>query len=378
MIKNVLLAPNSFKECADSVEITAIVNSILENRTNLNIILKPLSDGGDGFLNVSKSLFRGIDLTYFIKNCYKDYLENNIVQINKNHSRIYIESADLIGLKVVPKEFRNPIKLNSENIGSILVKIEVDVLNQVQIVEEVIIGIGGTATLDFGIGACSRFGLKLLDENENELDPIPQNFALVSKIIWKKKVFPFKIKCVVDVDTELIGSPGALEIYGKQKGASGLDIIQIKNGIENILNILKQDSNIKVPDKINGAGGGIAAGLNIFLNAEIIRAEDFIKNYILKDIDFSKIDAVITGEGSFDYQSFEGKGVSVILNLSKNFSLPVFLICGTSKVPDEIKLPDNVIIINISKYFSSVDESIKNYREGLIKATEEILAHLHN
>jgi glycerate kinase len=139
MIKNILLAPNGFKECADSVRITAIINSILGDRTNLNIIQKPLSDGGDGFLSVLKLLFRNNDITYLIERCYGNYLENKIIQIDKNFYRIFIESADLLGLKVVPKEFRNPAILNSSNLGSVLKEIKKDVVSKKYIVDEVFI-----------------------------------------------------------------------------------------------------------------------------------------------------------------------------------------------------------------------------------------------
>ena len=78
------------------------------------------------------------------------------------------------------------------------------------------------------------------------------------------------------------------------------DLKIIKNGIKNIINLISADKKLNVPKKLNGAGGGLAAGLNIFLDAKIIRAEDFIKNDILKSINLNEIDAVITGEGSFD------------------------------------------------------------------------------
>jgi len=376
MKKSILLAPNSFKECADSVEIASVINKLIIDRANFTIIQKPLSDGGDGFLSIAKLLFSCSDIIYSIIRCYEDQLENKTILFDKNFNRIFIESANLFGLKVVPEEFRNPMKLNSNSLGSILKKIELDVINKRQIVDEVIIGIGGTATLDFGIGACSQLGLKLFDKVGKELVPIPQNFSSVAKIIWVKQNLSFKVKCIVDVETDLIGNPGALEIYGKQKGASDLEIVEIKAGIKNLLNILKRDSNFKIPEKLNGAGGGLAAGLNLFLGAEIIKAEDFILNYILEGINLNSIDAVITGEGRFDFQSFEGKGAGVILNLFKNKSIPIFLINGATDLPPNIKLPKNVKIINLIDFFKTKEESIKNFRIGLAKAAEIAITHL--
>ena len=132
-----------------------------------------------------------------------------------------------------------------------------------------------------------------------------------------------------------------------------------------------------MPQNINGAGGGLASGLNIFLDAEIIRAEDFIKNDILRDINLNDLDAVITGEGSFDSQSFEGKGSGIILKIFAEKNIPIFLINGSTNIPPNIILPENVFIINLTDLFHSKDESIKNYSAGIRKASQIILNHLN-
>jgi glycerate kinase len=180
----------------------------------------------------------------------------------------------------------------------------------------------------------------------------------------------------VDVDTDLIAEPGAIEIYGKQKGASDDDLKIIKSGIKNIINLISADNKLIVPQKLNGAGGGLAAGLNIFLGAEIIPAEDFIKNDILKDIILNEIDAVITGEGSFDYQSFEGKGARIILKLFAEKNIPIILINGSTNLPPKIKLPENVFTINLIDLFESKEESIKNYQAGIAQATQIAVNYL--
>ena len=175
----------------------------------------------------------------------------------------------------------------------------------------------------------------------------------------------------------MIGEPGAIEIYGKQKGASENDLKIIKSGIINILNLISADKNFIVPKKLNGAGGGLAAGMNIFLSAEIILSVDFIKDDILKDINLNKIDAVITGEGSFDYQSFEGKGSGIMLKLFANKNIPIFLINGSTNLPDNYELPENVFVINLIDFFESKEESVRNYKEGITKATQIVLNHLN-
>ncbi len=374
----ILVAPNSFKECATSDEISAIISCGLRNNPDLEIVNKPLSDGGDGFLKVCEYINKVETITYSIKSSYRNNINNYNVFYNSSKKSIYIESAELFGLKVIPQSERSPLKLSSEILGNLLLNIVEDINSKTLMADEVWIGIGGTATIDFGIGACSQLGVSFFDADGNRMTPVPENFNQISKIENTGVRLPFKLKCVVDVETELIGEPGAIEIYGKQKGASEFDLILIKKGIQNILNILTTDKRNLLPQKINGAGGGLAAGLNIFFGAEIISAEDFIKKSILQDINLKELDAVITGEGRFDFQSFEGKGAGVILKMFGERNIPIFMINGSTNLQSNIKLAENIIVINLIDLFESRAESIKNYGAGITKATEIVLKRLRN
>jgi len=372
----ILVAPNSFKECADSVEISKIICEKFAAKSAVKIISKPLSDGGDGFLNVCKSIFKTEPIQFSVKNDIDDAEKVYTAQINSISKNVFIESAELFGLKLLNEYQRNPLNQSSEVLGKIIARLADNINIKKLDVQTIWIGVGGTATIDFGIGACSKLGLILCDGNSKSIMPIPKNFNQIKKIEFNRPKLPFKIKCVVDVNTLLISEPGAIEIYGKQKGASEDDLKAIKCGIENILSLINADKKINIPKKLNGAGGGLAAGLNIFLNAEMIRAEDFIKNNILQDLNLNDIDAVITGEGSFDFQSYEGKGSGIILQLFTNRNIPIFLINGSTNLSPNIKLPENVFVINLIDFFDSKKESIKKYQEGLTKAAQIVLNRL--
>ena len=372
---NILVAPNSFKECADSVEISEIINKKLSENHFNKTILKPLSDGGDGFLSVIKNIFNVTETNIVIEDEYHRTKTYKILIDGKNETA-YLESASVIGLKCIEAKNRKPLLLNTELIGKIISQIAIGVKHSELKIKNLVIGIGGTATIDFGIGACSQLGLSLFDENKNQLTPTPQNFSTASSIKFIKPDLPFHIKCIVDVDTDLIGEPGAIEIYGKQKGASEDDLKIIKSGIKNIINLISADNKLNVPQKLNGAGGGLAAGLNIFFNTEIIRAADFIKNDILQGINLDEIDTVITGEGSFDNQSFEGKGAGIILKLFAERKIPIILINGSTDLTPNIKLPENMFTINLIDLFITKEESIKNYQTGIAQATQIAVNYL--
>jgi glycerate kinase len=366
----ILIAPNSFKESLDSVTITSTIYQYLSKNNSTSFFQKPLSDGGDGFLKIIEYIDDINAITNQKIIVYNDYLPDKSYIYDKQERTIYFESANLFGLKVIDKEQRNPFNLNSELLGKLLLDFYKRTLIGEIDIENIIIGVGGTATIDSGIGACSQLGLKLYDAEEKELKAVPEYFEQVKNIRFNKVNLPFKIKCIVDVETELIGNPGAIEIYGKQKGASESDLALIKNWIENILELIQRDLGIRIPEKLNGAGGGLAAGLNLFYDAEIIPARKFIEEVILKDINLDEIDFVISGEGSFDLQSFEGKGSGVILDLFKDRKAKIVLINGSTILPDNISLPHNLTIINLIDFFNSKEESIKNVEIGIKKALE--------
>lgn len=372
---NILICPNSFKECADSVTISDIIAEEFGNSTNHNLFVRPLTDGGDGFLKVCEKIFDIKELNLKNKKSYVDNLNIYKFKYSEKSKRVFLESAELFGLQNTTKSDRNPMRLNTSLLGKILLDL---VRENLLDIKSVWMGIGGTATIDLGIGACSQLGLKLIDETGNEVSSAPENFIKARKLEFKKLNLPFSIKCIVDVDTELIGNPGAIEFYGLQKGASDNDLLSIKNGMKNILELIDRDLKIKIPEKLNGAGGGLAAGLNIFFGANIISAREFILSEILNDIDFSSVDAVITGEGKFDLQSLEGKSAGVIIDVCKKYSIPLFMINGSSEIPVELKEDKHIHFINLIDFYNSKTESIEHFVEGIKRSTKMIMSQLNN
>jgi len=367
----ILLAPNSFKESLDSVTISSILLEYLKNNST-TFFCKPLSDGGDGFLKIIEYNYQINDLNNNKIISYSDHIRQYPYIYNESGRTIYIETAELFGLKLIEESLRNPMIFNSESLGKMIAEFVKIKLSGKAEIEKIIIGVGGTSTIDAGFGACSRLGLKFFASGNNQLEVIPQNFNDVEKITFDKVHLPFQIKFIVDIDRQLIGDPGSIEVYGKQKGGNDYDLARIKNGIIHVLDLLKSGYGYKIPDNLNGSGGGLAAGFSIFYDSEIIPASKFIKQEILNDINPDEIDLVISGEGKFDYQSFEGKGTGVIIDLFKNTKCKIVLINGYSELPVNLSLPENLSIINISEFFSSREESIKNTEKGIRIAADMI------
>ena len=371
-MKTILLAPNSFKECSDSVTITDILFKDLSAGLRADYILNPISDGGDGFIDVCKYNFKGNALKYEITTAYGDTkTEVNIFYDDKD-STVFIESANVLGLKVVPVKKRNPLKLSSKGLGELLRKISDDKINGRLNVKKVILGIGGTATIDAGFGACSVLGLHAFDGNGNEIELIPKNFIKVKKLVWDNPKLPFEIYCILDVDNPLIGGNNGIKVYGKQKNASDEDIKLIEDGVLQVLQILENNGWNIARKNLSGAGGGIPSGLKLFLNSKNIFAGEFILNNLKLKKSLQKADILITGEGSFDEQTLMGKGAGILVNEAVKIDTKIFAICGKAEEQTKNKLKNKVEFIELIDFFSSVEESIKNYKTGLQKASEII------
>ncbi len=375
-LPKILIAPNSFKECSDSVSAAKLIYEYLSEKIKAEYIKSPVSDGGDGFIDVCEATFKGKRITYTISTAYDDSFINCDVLYVPENKEIIIESAEILGLKKIPLEKRNPILLSSKGLGELFQKIAEDLFDGKLDVGSVVVGIGGTGTIDMGAGAASVFGLKLFDAENVELPVIPKNFIGAKSVKWEQPHLPFKINCILDVNNPLLGENGGIRIYGKQKGASDEDIQIIEKGIENILNLLKEQTSVTIDTFLSGAGGGIPVGLKLFFGSKEIYGEEFILQSLKLKSKIAEADILITGEGSFDEQSLMGKGSGILINEALREKKKTFLICG--KIDKRIKeeLPEEVQIIELKNYFSSIEESITHFEEGIEIASGVIAAKL--
>jgi glycerate kinase len=373
----IVIAPNSFKESLSSVQIAKIFSEEFEKLKCEKIIL-PLSDGGDGFIDVIDFIESGECRSYSFQNEFAGLISENRILINDNSKELFIESANVIGLHKLPVNLRKPMHLNSYALGNLIKEI-LQAKNKFQIAEfsKVIIGVGGTATIDFGLGAAEALGVIFIDKYGKRVKPVPENFLQIDDFIlpdFSDKLFKqIQIKCVVDVETPLLGFNSAIDLYGPQKGASSNELQKIKEGIEHIAEIMLRKNLVNDIAELNGAGGGLASGLKIFFNAEIVPSNKFITENLFSRFELSEIDYLITGEGKFDVQSFEGKATG---NLIKNFSdkvKKIFLVCG--KIEENVKslLQENVICFQLLDYYRNENEAIEKANEGLKVIAQKII-----
>lgn len=370
----ILIAPNSFKECADSVEISEMIKTSLfkllpnEIKSHIDFSLNPISDGGDGFISVCQRIF-GAELLHFeISTPYNEDKFFCPVGYFQDTKTIFIESAEVLGLKVIPAEFRNPIRISSKGLGELLLQLYDSAENGIMEIEKVIIGIGGTGINDLGMGMMEVFGLELYDMNDNQLEVLPKNFLKVDKIVVPEVTLPFHVEMVIDVENPLLGINGASLTFAEQKGATDEEAKQMEKGFAHLLDELEID--VVTQEGLSGAGGGIAAALKLFFNVEETFADKFIRDELQIRPGILKVDMVITGEGKLDTQTLMNKGAFIVVNEFAKQNVPIHFLCGVSE--GDLPEIENMKVLEISEYFDNAEDSIKKIDKGIELACRKI------
>jgi glycerate kinase len=275
-------------------------------------------------------------------------LEGGAVEGIHRPSKIVIEMSAASGLHLIPPEKLNPLLTTTYGTGE-LIKATLD-YDPV----EIIIGIGGSGTVDGGMGMAQALGVKFFDEKRYELGFGGRELEKISHIDISGldgRIGKTSVLVASDVKNPLFGPSGAAYVYGPQKGATPEMVKRLDSGLRNYAKVINDEFGKDVRN-VSGAGaaGGLGAGLIAFLNARlepgielVIRATD-LKNRL------KEADLVITGEGKIDAQTAFGKVPVGVAELAKEKNIPVYAICGQKG-----EGADDVYKHGIGKIFSILD-----------------------
>lgn len=326
----VLVAVNEFKGSLSSLEIGEIIfDKLNSNYDNITTLIQPIADGGDGFLG----LFKGFEKMKFKTiNAARQECEVNYLLDTKRKEAV-IEIAEVIGLKHLKDIQRDTYKTSTVGLGRLISFLLKKGINHF------IIGLGGSATNDCGIGMLSELGIQFTDKNGNPCKHGMNDLMKINKIDLRfinDKFKNAKFTIISDVNNPLIGKNGATYVYSKQKGLSESKFQEADKYIENfadIVNTVVQKNNIF--NEGSGAAGGLGFAFMSFSNATILSGSQFMINYLGLEEIIHDMDIVITGEGKLDKQSFMGKAPIEIARLAKKFHKKVIFLAGNI-LDDEI------------------------------------------
>ena len=348
----ILVAPDSFKESLSAIQVAeAISMGVLKIIPNAEIIKTPISDGGEGLLDALVNDKNG----KIIKVKVYDPLYRSIAAeygiLNEGTTAV-IEMAKASGLELLKEQEKNPYNTSSYGTGQLIL----DALDRG--CQKIIIGIGGSATNDGGMGMVKALGGKFINKEGIELTEGGGALGELSSINltnFDKRISNCKIVVACDVTNKLTGENGASFVYGAQKGGSKEQLEFLDKNLEHYAAIIRNHLGIEI-ENINGAGagGGMGAGLIAFLNAELKSGIDLILETLEIKKHIKNIDLIITGEGKIDKQTLQGKTILGIAALAKEYHVPVIAITG--KIGDNI---DEIYKLGITSIFSIVNKPMK-------------------
>ena len=324
----IVIAPDSFKESMSAREAAEAIqegfSNILPSTVEYDLI--PMADGGEGTTEVLKEALNAT--SYCVE--VKDPLNRNIMASyarSDEHRTAIIEMAAASGLALLSKDERNPSITTSYGTGQLIN----DALNHD--VNKIILGIGGSATNDGGVGMLKALGVSFKDKNNQEIRDgglaLSQiEYIDITRINPRLKDVNIKVAC--DVTNPLLGDNGATMIYGPQKGATAKMIPKLDTALCHYHDKIKLQLDKDVKD-IPGAGaaGGMGTALLAFLDAQLSKGIDIVLEETHFQSRIIDADLVITGEGKLDSQTIYGKTPIGVAQIAKQFNLPVIAIGGS-------------------------------------------------
>lgn len=334
-MKKVIIAIDSFKGCLPSAEAgKAAAEGIRSAFPECEILSLPIADGGEGMLDVLIAATNGREVQLSAHNPLMKW-HDTYYGISEDEKTAFIEMASISGLPLVPPEKRNPMLTTSYGTGELIR----DALERG--CRNFIIGIGGSATNDAGLGMLQALGFRFLDKEGKVLRTGCGGVLMEVASIDTSFVHPglrtshFTVAC--DVQNPFCGPEGATYIFAPQKGADRKMVEALDASMKNFAEVIFHKTGKDISNHPGaGAAGGMGGSLLAFLNAELKPGIQLM----LDALDFScKIegaDLIITGEGKADRQTLMGKVPSGILREARKQDIPVILLAGSIEDSDEL------------------------------------------
>jgi glycerate kinase len=367
-MKTIVIAPDKFKGSISAMEFCEAVERGIKREIQEVAILKlPLADGGDGTIDVLNYYLAGEMVPVEVHNPLLQKIKASYLY-SKRKKTAYIEMSEASGIRLLKASELNPLETTTYGTGELIL----NALNKGA--QHIILGIGGSATNDAGMGMAKALGFRFYDNNHQALTGCGKDLIQISAIDSsgvhpRLKQVKFEVAC--DVGNPLYGPTGAAVVYAPQKGATPGMVARLDAGLKHFNEVANSVLGRNL-QHITGAGaaGGLGAGSVLFLEAKLKSGIELIKkearfNEMIKDADW-----VITGEGILDQQTFSGKVIKGVMDSLTGQQLAVF--CGMNELRMPLQASHNISYLKETKDFATdLDDSIKNAAIYLQMAAEE-------
>lgn len=358
MLKKIVIAADSFKGSVSSAEFAEVCKQVIsKNIPSCETVAVKLGDGGEGTLDALCSAYKARKVEVAVagplfeevKACYA---------ISADGQTALIEMAQAAGLTLIDAADRNPMKTTTFGVGQMIADAVARGCSKI------IVGLGGSATNDAGLGMLSALGYRFLDRDCNVLCGIGANLGLVdaidtSDVMPQLKNVEFLVAC--DVDNPFCGPEGAAHVFAAQKGASPEQIEFLDRGMENLAHIIYKSISASIASLPGaGAAGGLGGAFAAFLNARLCSGI----NLVLEACNFSETikgaDLIITGEGRIDSQTARGKVLSGVVSAANKAGVPVIALAGSVDVCDDVQSLGLTAVFSIQQRPISLVEALNH------------------
>jgi len=358
----IVVAPDSFKGSLSSTEAAeAMARGVRRVLPEAEVIPLPLSDGGEGLVEALVAGSGGELLEYEVTGPLGTPVRAQLGLMGGGKTAV-IEMAQASGLVLVPEEKRNPLVTTTFGTGELIAKaLDLGCTH-------LIIGIGGSATNDGGMGMAQALGVRFFDEEGELLGSGGGELARLASIDLSRldpRLAEVTIEVACDVTNPLTGPQGAAHVYGPQKGATPEMVELLDRALERYDLILQRDVGKNV-GKIPGAGaaGGLGAGLMALLGGRLVSGIELVLTALDFETKARGASLVLTGEGKFDAQSAYGKVPLGVARRSRALGVPVVVIAGTVLPSAEVLHREGV-----GAYFSILNRPM-SLQEAMAEAAE--------
>jgi len=368
----IVCAPDSFKESLGAVDAAvAMADGILGKLPGATVDRCPVGDGGEGTLASLMSARPGESVTLSIHNAMgqRTVAEFGLFDAGR---LAWLESAAAISLAAIPAAERDVMAAGSYGVGELLLAAAA------RSPSRIVVGVGGSATNDAGIGMAQALGVRFLDDAGREI-AAPITAGMLNRIATidagRRATMPAPVEVASDVDNPLTGPHGASAVYGPQKGADASAVAELDRQLSRLAGIIRRDLGIDV-ETLPGAGaaGGLAAGLVAFAGARITSGVGAVLDAVHFAERVHDAGLCLTGEGRLDGQSLSGKTCIGVARAAAAAGVPVVALVGSVGPGADRALAAGIREVVVIGKGLPAEESIRNAPELLTKAAAEVVA----
>lgn len=374
MSLNILIAPAGFKESLSVLDVTeAIAEGVRAVLPDAQILKAPLVDGGEGFTEALVQATGGTLHSVTVTGPVGQPVAAHVGFLGNAPTRTAVlEMAAAAGLRLVPRDQRNPCLTTSRGVGElILAALDAGA-------ERILLGCGDSGINDGGAGMAQALGARLLDEHGRDIGPGGAELARLRRIDLAgldPRLARVRIDAAVNWHNALLGPRGVARVFAPQKGATPAQVTLLEAALEHYAAVIQRDLGSAVADQAgSGASGGLGAGLCALLGARLHPRYDIVMQYLQLDDLMARADLVLTAEGSLDEQTPYGKIPAEVARRAKQYGLPVIALAGTLGKGAAKNLEHGIdAYVSILQRPCSLEEAIAKAGRLLVKATEEVI-----